>query len=87
MTLFKMKDTPRGIIETLRDQAEMTALEIGEAKEAMSDWDAADLIEELMEALQQIADGAPNHQVIAKRAIDPMRRVLENYADGKTGSV
>lgn len=86
MTIFRLKGTPQGIIDDLRDEAEVTALEIGEEKEAMPEWDAADLIEELLDALLQIADGAPNPEAIARRAIDPMRRILENYTSGKTTS-
>ncbi len=81
MTLSRIKGTPQGIIDDLREEAEMTALEIGEPKEAMPEWDAADLIEELVEALQQIADGAPNPETIARRAIDPVRRIMESMTE------
>jgi len=79
MTLFQMKNTHQGVIEDLRDQAEMNALELGEDKEAMPEWDAADLIEELMTALQSIADGATDAVGIARKALDPMQRIIANY--------
>ena len=86
MTLFKLKDTHQGIIESLRDQAEMNALEIGEDKEAMPEWDAADLIDELMAALREIADGAKDPADIARKALDPFARMIQNYESGNTTS-
>jgi len=86
MNMMPLKDTHQGIIDDLRDQALTDALELGENPQSMPAWDAADLIEELMSALQKIADGAPDSQDIARRALDPFARMITNYATGKTGS-
>lgn len=73
-----MKGTHQSIIEDLRDQARFNAVELRQSAETMPEWDAADLIEELMAALQQIADGSPDAQKIARKALDPIERIIKD---------
>lgn|GEM_PF-1695407 len=86
MKMMPLKDTHQGIIDDLRDIAHFNSAELGERPETMPEWDAADLIEELMSALQKIADGAPNPEEIARKALDPFARMIHNYEAGSTGS-
>lgn len=65
-----MRDTPEGIVEELRDAAELQALELGVAKESLTGWEAADHIDHLRAQLGRIADGEEPAKEIAAEALD-----------------
>lgn len=71
-----MRDTPRGIVEELREGAAADAAEMRLAKEQMPGWEAADYIDHLTEALSRIAEGEPSPEGIAKDALDPVKWML-----------
>ena len=62
---------PADLIADLRDAAEDLAPDLeGIAAEETMEGEAAQMIEEMVEALTQIADGAPNGHVIARAVLD-----------------
>lgn len=71
-----MRDTPRGIVEELREIAAEEAGELGQDVAAMTSGQAADYIEHLEGALQRIRDGAPDPVGIARQALDPLGWIL-----------
>lgn len=72
-----MRDTPRGIVEELREGAAVDAREIGVAKEELPAWEAADYIGRLTTALERIAGGEAAPEAIARTALDPLKWLLE----------
>lgn len=71
-----MRDTPQGIVEGLREDAEADAREIGVDQKEMPGWEAADYIDHLTEALRRIADGEVEPGAIAMDALDPVKWML-----------
>lgn len=74
-----MKLTIAEIISELRDAARADASEIDPRVMTEVDfleWEAADLIEELMAALSKIRDGAENPRQIARDVLDEKARLI-----------
>lgn len=73
-----MRDTPEGIVEELRETAEMQAVELGVPKENLTEWEAADHIDHLRTQLGRIAAGEEPAKVIAAEALDVKLWVLSD---------
>lgn len=71
-----MRDTPKGIVEELREAARLDAVELAVPKEELTDWAAADHIDHLRSHLQRIAEGEENPKQIAAEALDPVLWML-----------
>ncbi len=83
-----MRDTFANLIEELREKAEEAAEEANEGNAALSkvmnvpltrpqnmiEWEAADVIGELSEALSNISDGNGDAKAIAAKVFDPKER-------------
>lgn len=67
-----MRETPRGIVEELREAARLDAIELGVDHREMTGWEAADHIDHLRGHLQRIADGEGSATEIAAEALDPL---------------
>jgi len=84
-----MRSTPEEIIEELEELAAITADDLNEAnaplaqvirvpdvgKEDTAEWQAASMIRRFVEALRQIAGGAPDPVKIATDALDDGKSV------------
>ena len=77
-----MRDTPRGIVEELRELAAEEAGEIGQDVGAMTAGQAADYIEHLEAALERIRAGDPDPVGVARRALDPLAWLLATGSPG-----
>jgi len=74
-----MKLSISAIIEELREAAQEDADLIDPAVMSMTDsleWEAADLIEELVAVLEKVAAGDPASAQLARDALDPKKRVM-----------
>ena len=72
-----MRDTPEGIIEELRRAAEGNAADLempGVTAEGMMEWEAADLLEEWLRALEAIGGGCDDPAKVARDLLDPIVR-------------
>lgn len=73
-----MRHWPKDIVEDLRLTAEMDAIELGEPKTDILEYDAADYIDHLRGALQRIADGDPKPAKVATEALDDRKWARAN---------
>ncbi|MFG1429190.1 hypothetical protein [Roseixanthobacter glucoisosaccharinicivorans] len=83
-----MRDTFATLVEELREKAEEAAEEANDGNAALSkvinvkparpqdmiEWEAADVIEELSDALSNISDGNSDPKSIADKVFDPTER-------------
>lgn len=78
-----LKFAPAVLIEELRDLArerwQETFPDVADIElEELTEWEAADLLQTMLDALTKIAAGAGNPQEIANEIVDPARHVLRN---------